>query len=769
MPKWFTRRERPQSMTAALSRMDRRALARRGHAPLRWQDEIDIYDDNGPGIVGNYLDLVEDKVRDAGLRIEYLAADGLWQPLPDGPILNLGLGVLSTYENEGQGPADLVAAHARLSASMGEAYGLSIPGPRGQAYHYVAHPRELQDWQNLGGNTLGSVVWENPSTGVKRRITFPSSQIWRSWVPRKSDPQFPTSELKRALPHIREYVVLLKRSSSDASSRLLMNDLVVFGENTEVYEPEDGDDPLDGMPEVIRDFLEMANLEDHTRYHDQSPVNGKVPFPMIGEPPQKVDIGRPLDKSLPQVEELFIGRIATSLRIPKKYLLEGPGNSKFDNEAYLTNALLDDCIDPIGSRVCADITRLWFRPTLAQVMARSGQPPTEWYAPHRLRLAVNVDRIRPSPDKTADMLRAWELGVVSPAAVTDVLDAEPLKHPSDMTDWDYWKATVGTGKGGEGGGPPAPLRAGDRIMTPGSGKDDGEPSVGPTASRVLEIAAAVSRPTEGNGDTKESQLEALLASLVALDQRLYSSIAAASTAELRRAYSEVGRAVSRALPARSPLRDRIRDIPDAEKWLALQDDGQAMANVNLDTITAGLFDGLRAQVQSELRGAIERTKDMLEAQQVRSQLSELGAEAGGALLVAALTGLLISRLRSGSDSDSVPDRTVVDTMLAAGGARVDGDQVVRDSVGTPLSRDGTADAPGTGLATGPGTTRSLRAAGVQLRWRWEHGLYRIPKDPHEPHLLLDQTVVASPGPIEGRYPGDHPWCSCGFVPVVVKP
>jgi hypothetical protein len=773
-----------RALRAAVSRVDRRALARRGQAVLTWQQEIDLYDDNGPGVIGNYLDLIEDRIQTAGLRLEYVTPAGDWEPLPDGPFLNVCLGVLSTYANEGQTPAELVAAHARMSASMGEAFGLHTTGPDAQMHHYIAHPRQLQDWQMGSGQALGSVVWTNPSSGMRRRLFFPSDQLWRSWVPKKSDPEFPTSELKRALPHIREYVDILIRGSNDARSRLLMNDILVFKEGTDVYEPEDEGDPLDGMPEVVTDWLDIAGQEMATNYWDRRPVQEQIPFPMLGETPEKVEIGRPLDPNMGQHEEAAIGRIAVSLRCPKKYLIEGPGNSKFDNEAYLTNALIDDCIAPIAGRVCSDVTRLWFRPILETVIARMANRPEGYIQCHRVRLAINADQIRPKPDKTADALTAWGLGIVSPGAVTDVLDMEPMQRPPDLEDdFAFWQATVlekkktttaappggsamGTGLPPNGQPPPVEHQIPPGGVNPQGGSPEG-PSTGTDRIQATLAPFPALRAAEGNVDTKERRLTAVLAALALIDQRLFASISAAATADLRRAYSEVGRRVSRAMPARSPLRTRIRDVPDSAKWAALTDAERAQVNLDIGQVTTGQFDDLRSQVQTDLRAGLAHADATLEQAGVPVERDATTVEAAGHLLEAAMVGLLIHRLRSGSDSDAIPDSIPIETMLAAGGARIDGAKVARDARGIPLSADGTAEVLGTGAATGPHSMRSVRAStNTALSWRWVHGLYRTPQDPYEPHLALNNHISAAPEPIGGQYPGDHPWCSCGFVPVI---
>ena len=407
---------------------------------------------------------------------------------------------------------------------------------------------------------------------------------------------------------------------------------------------------------------------------------------------------------------------------------------------------------------------------------------------YRVRIACNLDKIRPKPDKTADMLTAWGLGLVAPGAVTDVLDAEPMKRPPDLKeDFAFWEATVLEKKKSTTAAPPGGSAMGvgvppnghpppvEHQIPPGgvpARPAQGTAPAGPTtaslalpAALAAEIAPGPLRAAESHGDTSgRSALAAALATLTVLDQRLFAAISAAAQADLRRAYSEVGRRVSRAMPARSALRTKIRDVPDAEKWAALSDADRALVNLDIQQVVAGQFDELRTQAQAEMRTVLVAADARLGDAGYDVQRDPMAVEHAGALLVAGMTALLASRLISGSDSDAVPDAIPIETMLAAGGARVDAGRVSRDSRGVPLAADGTADALGTGAANGPSSMRALRG---HVQWRWVHGLYRTPQEPYEPHMALHDHISAAPVPIHGQYPGDHPWCSCGFVPEVL--
>lgn len=444
------KRSRPkEAIVAAAGVPGRKSMSRRGSQPYRWQQEIALYVRYGPGLVGNYVDFVSDKIFQAGVRMEVRQADGSWQPLPTGTQFEATCrGVWAVFRNDRQTPEQLLARYSRLNVSSGEAYLITLPSLQtGNQERHIAHINELSGWEFPSVDRAGSVIWHNPWDGIKRRIPWPSPNLVRLWNPVDDDPSIPTSELQRALPHIREFIDLRRRNANDARSRMTANDILAFGKGSEIYEATAEDDPYNGLPKAIVDYLEMADVEFSTPYWERPPVAETVPFPMLGEKPEKVEVGRDLDGSQVSNEEHVIGLIAQSLRVPKLLLTEGPGTAKFENEGYLGNAAIDDCVGPIGYRICSDIWIAFFRPVLEQVLKVRGHLDGQ-VSMSQLRLAPNLDLIRPKPDQTQTVLEAWDKGLASRRSAETVLGFEILDIPDDVTDYEFWQQYKKVGNGG---------------------------------------------------------------------------------------------------------------------------------------------------------------------------------------------------------------------------------------------------------------------------------------------------------------------------------
>lgn len=461
----FRRTPAPPAITAAASIPGRRSLSRRGHSSYSWQTEIATYARHGPGLVGNYLDFIGDGIEKAGVRFETRDPDGQWTPLDTNTQFEaVCRGVWQALANPRNTAEQTAARWGRLSVSAGEAWLIAIPSlDNGNIERYIAHSDELSGWITASHGGQGSVIWYNPWDGIKRRIVYPSPNLVRLWNPVDNDPQLPQSELQRALPHIREFIDLRRRGSNDARSRLIANDIMSFGQGTEVYEATEDGDPYDGLPQAIVDYLELANAEFSTPYHQRPPVAESVPFPMLGEPPTKIVVGNDLDPSQQQHEDQVVGYIAHALRVPKKLLIEGVGSAKFSNEGYMGNSLIDEALDPVARRVLGDLYSAYFRPVLGKVLGHyEGRTIEGRVGLHNLRIAPNLDLIRPKPDQKETVLQAWKEGLASRRAAESVLGFELLELPADVTDYEFWQqmkkisagggATAGAlGSGDQGG------------------------------------------------------------------------------------------------------------------------------------------------------------------------------------------------------------------------------------------------------------------------------------------------------------------------------
>lgn len=469
-------KRRPEAITASAAQISRRALNRRGTSTQTWQQELALYIKHGPGLVGMYCDTIEDKILTGQVKFEYQQQDGTWTDLPPGSLRNVSLGVFNAFKNPFQTPHALLGRWARLQVSMGEVWHVGLPRNH-ILEHYMAHTKEFETWVPPVGDAPGSVVWRDPYTGLKQRIHYPQDQFARSWWGEDDDPSLPTSELRRALPHIRELIDLRRRGHADTRSRLVANDMLAFGEGSELYEnAADEEDPLNGLPQTILDYMDLANLEVNTPYWERQTVAESVPFPMLGVKPEKVEVGRPLDPELTQSETQALLHISHALRVPTRWLLEGPGSGKYNNENSLAASVIDDAVGPVAFRVFADFTSLYFRPRLEDVLTQIHIPGAD---PSKVRCSFDLDSIRPKPDHITDGFKAWDRGLVSREALQNITQFELLKIPEGMTDWEFWQVTQGLAQGAGAGGS---MAAGKALAHPGN-------SGGSRADKDTEITA----------------------------------------------------------------------------------------------------------------------------------------------------------------------------------------------------------------------------------------------------------------------------------------
>lgn len=476
-----------KAITASASEINRRGLNRRGTSTQTWQQELSLFIKHGPGLVGMYCDTIEDKLLTGACKFEYLAPDGHWETLPAGQLANVSLGVFNAFRNPFQSPNALIARMGRLHVSMGECWHVGLARDS-KLEHYVAHTKEFEQWVQPAGQNPGSTVWRDPFTGMKQRIFYPNDQFARSWWGEDDDPSLPTSELRRALPHIRELIDLRRRGRSDSRSRLVNNDLIAFGEGTELYEnTADQQDPLNGLPQTIIDYMDLAALEFSTPYWMEPSVTETVPFPMLGAKPEKVEIGRSLDKELLPHETQALLHISHALRVPTRWLLEGPGSGKYNNENSLAASVIDDAIGPVAARVYADFTSLYWRPRMEQVLRHITVPGAD---PDRLRVSFDLDSVRPKPDHITDGFKAWDRGLIGRKAMANVTQFDLLEIPEGMSDWEFWQITQGLAQGAGAGGSQAAQKA---LSHPGnsggsrSEKDLAIPAFHAAASAVVDL------------------------------------------------------------------------------------------------------------------------------------------------------------------------------------------------------------------------------------------------------------------------------------------
>lgn len=706
------RAKQPSGVTAAAGPMTRASLnsaINRSTAPMPWQDEIEMYDEWGPGFVGSYLDLVADKVTICGA----VLYDGD-QPVQDQRMQSIWEGVWRTWRGRYSENDGLLRRHTRLRMKQGEAWVLLLDdGTRA-----IAHRKEL-NWQGF------FVEYRDPVTEKLERIPIEDGRVWRSWQPLDRDPRFATCDLQRALPHIREYINVKRRQDADTTSPLVRNKILLFAQGTEQYAKgqERGDEPYDGMPDAFVDYLKIAQKQDVTKYHDKRRGVDTVPFPMIGGKIETVDMGRDSDPQSEKLEDAAIFAFARSVRTPVQYIHSGPGVAKFDNEAFVLEALITDAVQPTANAVLADIWRVAMRQVFYDTyIAIVGKVP-----PGKLRLGPDLDRIRSKVDNTRNMMQAYKLGAVTRDAVADAVDAEMMALPDNMTEFDLWKLVAGV------------------QAEPASAGPGAVPAV-PAAGVAAAVAAA---PTQLALTAAPSPIEQLLRDGEKIDHTLVVALTAAAAMAYQSTIDNAARRLSRIAPSGSDLKARLAAAnTSAEKLAQVTEADIALYGITPEMlVTDDDYQALAAAAENDLRHALEAFAIALVAA-TGGSLPQYRFREGARALAAGLRDYTRYRIGAGghqTDPTAELPTGIVRRALSVAGGQADDASIQAGAAGGPLTRDAIED------------------GGPALTYTWRHAFYRVPMKADAVHLSFNGYVASSFDEFGVRYPGDHYNCTCAIT------
>lgn len=200
------------------------------------------------------------------------------------------------------------------------------------------------------------------------------------------------------------------------------------------------------------------------------------------------------------------------------------------------------------------------------------------------------------------------------------------------------------------------------------------------------------------------------------------------------------------LPGRDPLRDEVKVLDSTPAKAKLLFDKGLISDTDMRSALQTFAETVDVYVEAARREA-----------DINLQHTSFGAAA-----VTYLLGLLRKRISIGSDATSIPDQVGREVLYTvAGGSGVERSAVV-GFAGAQVHADNAApnaDLPPSFTVESPTQTEF-----PQTMYRWVHGLYRTPEVDDENHLALDGTEHDAPKPVGEFFPGDHPNCSCGFVP-----
>lgn len=382
-------------------------------ADEEWQQRVRLYDRNGPGIVGAALDMPAATSMLLELCVRKRTASG-YEVIKDDPVLAALLGM---WRGETLDQRHLFSRLLRTLDAVAECYLIM---------HGADQPGRLR-WQlaqtsNLVDNRDGTAT-------VRKRRGARRGEEWHAVVPDRfihhamnSDLEWegePWSPLRRALPSIEQYRLVMRNIGRNLRSQLAMNGVMwaqAVGAATD-------------WPDVMKAWSQRAISDDDS-------IEATMSFPMsTASEPKWIETGRSDHKDQIAVAELFLKAFAQTSDLPTNMLLEGPGQGNHWN-AYLEGDFYADMtMAPRWQRACRVITETHLRPLLR------GLPSAAGYNPDDYEVWCDDTRIRTKTDNTDRIVHAYERGVANREAFAEAVGLTPdqmLELPEGLSDFEAW-------------------------------------------------------------------------------------------------------------------------------------------------------------------------------------------------------------------------------------------------------------------------------------------------------------------------------------------
>ncbi len=452
-------------------------------------DEVMMYDEFGPGFVGQYNDDLAGAVGSLTPVFQVRTPEG-WvylNSLTASEFLGGGNAdagekiaknlMIDLFNTVDEVPGQLLFKMTRYSQTTGGsvlarvtlldgsqewwAFPLRYPSRRGGASGSSAIPM-YEVSKDPDGSVTGITVFATDRCLRQHLAIGDGSVFWLVNEHPLSDSST-YSEWIRALPHVREFVNAMLRTGADVETGL--NESMLFFQTPENGEGEHGTwgDP-DGLPgsgdevgdggnlrSIIESYVRAMDVGESGRYH--VPRKGFVtrPLPMdydADNPPKLIDVARQLDSSMFQLVQQSLENVARSIGVPATLFLEGPGNAKYDNEGYLFSAWIHGCVKEAATRVFTWVNEVIVKEQVSEVVA-SAQSGLD----NRLEVRAwyRLDELMPRPSfkVLTDVVR-WGGASAQEMAIRAGLPV--MQTPEGVTPWDVWQIAIQGGTGDPGSG-----------------------------------------------------------------------------------------------------------------------------------------------------------------------------------------------------------------------------------------------------------------------------------------------------------------------------
>lgn len=739
----FWRRE-AKTAAPALAAPQRQAPAR-VRTPLRdtdWQTRVRRYDEEGPGVVGQYLDVRAFIASQAATVVQVNTLSG-WKTLeatqsatPEEKLL-LGLvqRIFLSYANRDQDFAELVFDHARALSGVAECAIGTVPGYG----RIVAQAPEMK-------GTAGAWTWRSPEDEWLPLLAPIRSHTYNR---AKANRKEPYSPLRRALPDIERIVMSAHGQLRPLASRIVSNGII------RVPFPRDPD----ASDDLLYDFLDAADSDViDLRYMGSAIKDSRRLVPHMYEGDESlewIDVGRNLDPGLLQLEEKALESFARSVAMPLKLILDGPGNAKYSNEDALMAAFLRHDVAPLIAQVYRAINKSYLRPRLAELVkaARTTYASNDGFMWATLRaldvesvaLAGDVEPMLVTENRAEFALEAYKMGITTRGSVARAIGVDVLDIPDGMSDYNHWQLINGawTGDG----------KPGNNLRPDGSITDVAD--VSPIPSRVEKPApertASIALPP-ARMTNRPADVVALEARLAAADSTAAEAILDWMEAMADAAANRLAAAAMRSLAKNDERRVELRGQEPDVIFTALAD--------VVDWRVAAA-EAVEEWDTAEMGRIITRAS---------RQLGELGVpipvQFDSAVRVAKAHAAKWMAKHPKSRRPRPPALAAVETLMAAAGANSSADgTILRTPDGIPMV-DGIPWRGGTGFASSPPVVAALARDGFDIGFEWRTSFHGSAQSPHDPHMAMAGVTAPSGDPAfwSDHRPHEHSaHCHCALT------
>lgn len=464
-------RDRIGNVLAAVGPLNSARAEGKGNLFGRLMGEQDVrtlirrYDDEGPGIVGFYLDLKADMAGLCGYRIQFWSTTERRWIWADSTAATAILNDLRGPN--GETTPDFVRMQTRELEAVGEVGLAEVPFGGGVRYRSVAlDPGSYVVTQkDRDGNPLmlgfkGSKDAVAPKPGVNSTDWFevPFANVTRIWRPHNRWFDQPYTPLMRSLRDVRRFDNAGRAVHRAVASQLVMAGMMWFeGDEKDLTGFVQGNANgaasteqarrLGYLGQAIQKLMEYG--ERHLGDIDEEMMSAASPYPFVSKtPPQWVDMGRTLDPNLLDVKKDALEDFARDVNIPMSVLVDGQGAAqRLLNEWLQDKAFKQTAVLPDARRTAAGLTVAFLHTRLRalqnsqvgrELLSISGElaPVTNF------RIWPDDSTITRDDPTITDITDAIKLGAIDTDALVEVLGMEEyrLNRPADVTGYEHWLA-----------------------------------------------------------------------------------------------------------------------------------------------------------------------------------------------------------------------------------------------------------------------------------------------------------------------------------------